>query len=313
MLASGISPQTPLSRPKTYLLFPLILIFILIAGSACQGSPPKLNSPAQPSLTPLPPKTATVAALVAREAGGIRLMTYNIYLGGSFNSGENEKIDLLISIVKTYNPDILGIQEANGWDQDNFAIADKVAGELGMNYVYCKNEFVDEGAEDGHTFDTIILTKFPIIDSEEYPEIINCLGRAEVQLPDGQALQVFNIHVPYGKCQEFFPKMLKVSEPYLDGPAVLMGDFNVVDPDWVAAGKGYGSGMDGCPELMEESDWVWLKGNFIEGKIDQIWVSPQLGNYDHIPMYHRTEFLVHYSDIGAASDHRPVAADVLLP
>ena len=236
-------------------------------------------------------------------------MTYNIFLGGSFNSENNAKVDLLISIMKTYNPDVLGIQEADGWDLDNFAIADRVAAELDMNYVYCKKTKIDLHAEEGYTMDTIIMTKFDILDSESYPEIYNCLGRAELLLPDGQTIQVFNLHTPHGSCKELFPVLIDITEPYLDGLAVMMGDFNVTDPDWVVS---KGSGV-GCSELIQESPWVWLKGNFIEGKIDQIWVSPEMGNYEYYPMYHRSEFLVHYSDIGAASDHRPVAADIFFP
>lgn len=324
MNCSSFPPQDCTSWKKGHYLILVIGLVLLIAVSACQASavenvatpsPPSATATLmpEPSLTPLPPKTATVAALIAREAGGLRIMTYNVYVGGSLNSGPGAKVDLLISIIKTYNPDLLGIQEANGWDQDDFAIADRVASELGMNYVYCKTTAHVEDGDQGQSFDTIIMSKFPIVDSETYPEIPHCFGRAEVLLPDGQSLQVFNLHVPYGYCQEFFPELLDITEPYLSGPALLMGDFNVIDPDWFAAGKGYGAGMNGCPEIMEESDWVWLSGNFVEGKIDQIWVSPPLGSYHYITMYHRSEFLVHYSDIGEASDHRPVAADIFFP
>ena len=192
---------------------PLLIILLLITLSACGGSLPSPDNtqppPSEivsvtpqsiPASTPLPPKTATVAALIAREAGGIRFMTYNVFLGGSLNSENNAKIDLLISIMKTYDPDVLGIQEASGWYLDNYAIADKVADELGMNYVYCKDTKLDLTAEEGFNFDTIIMTKFEIVDSESYPEIHHCTGRAKVLLPDGQTLQVFNVHIPYGSC-----------------------------------------------------------------------------------------------------------------
>ncbi len=132
------------------LRFFLFILLLPITISACAETPPPAAEPLPPSPTPsftieptpmntpLPPKTATVAALIARDAGGIRFMTYNIFLGGSFYSENNAKVDLLISIMKTYNPDVIGIQEADGWDLDNFAIADRVAAELDMNYVYCK-------------------------------------------------------------------------------------------------------------------------------------------------------------------------------
>ncbi len=112
------------SKKDRYMLLFFILLFTTL--SACEGTspqptnilppPPTASSTPEPTpmKTPLPPKTATVAALIAREAGGIRFMTYNIFLGGSFNSENNAKVDLLISIMKTYNPDVLGIQEADG-------------------------------------------------------------------------------------------------------------------------------------------------------------------------------------------------------
>jgi endonuclease/exonuclease/phosphatase family metal-dependent hydrolase len=99
----------------------------------------------------------------------------------------------------------------------------------------------------------------------------------------------------------------------MDGYAVLMGDFNVVNPVWVATGGGYHKAMEGCPEMIEESGWVYLPSNVRTADIDHIWVSPIMGDYDFIPMMHRSEFLVHYSQVSLVSDHNPIAVDVFFP
>ena len=151
---------------RVMMLSVLMLDFI----SACTSTPvqPSNATPAQPSnATPAQPsnatpdRTATVSFLRSREGGGIRFMTYNVQVGGW---GPMNDLENLITVLKTYNPDVLGIQEANGWDQNDFAIANRVANALGMDYVYCKS--VSGGPEHaGNSFDTLILSKFIFLDS----------------------------------------------------------------------------------------------------------------------------------------------------
>jgi endonuclease/exonuclease/phosphatase family metal-dependent hydrolase len=301
----------------------IVLSLILVLLSSCQTGeqaqsmvtdpPPavEITQPTEtqpPAPTDLPPKTATAAALIARESGGLRLMTYNILMGGNMI---NETKEILLRTLETYDPDVLAIQEANGWDAGNFAVTERFANELGYNYVYCKSlGDQPEGAEG--TFDTIIMTRFEILESEVNPDVGHCLGRVKLALPNGEPLHVFNVHSPHWTCKDNFPKLVKITQPYMDEHAVLMGDFNVVNPTWYAE-KGAMSAMEGCPEILLESDWTWLEGNVLDSDIDQIWVSPSLAQYDFTAMYHRTEFLVHYNDIGAISDHRPKAVDIYLP
>ncbi|MBI5351253.1 MAG: endonuclease/exonuclease/phosphatase family protein [Chloroflexi bacterium] len=127
--------------------------------------------------------TATASALQA-HTGAIRFMSYNVQEGG------RDKLPQITSMLKAYNADVLSLEETNGWQLDDFAIAKQVAADLGMQYVYCSSgsPVVDKN---GNTFDMVLMSKLEIKSSETFVDVQNCLIRAEIATPDGGTVQVF--------------------------------------------------------------------------------------------------------------------------
>ena len=281
-----------------YLACCMALAFLITSCSGSGGSGARADSEAEVSLSPFEQRTATFEAAVSRDYDSLRVMTYNVMVGGSGLTG-GDNIARIIDIVQSYSPDILGIQEANGWDENDFAIANRIASETGMDYVYCQSQ---------SDFDTVIFSKFTIADSSAHPEVEWCLGRAEVRLPNGGLLQVFNLHIPKDFCSTYYPQVVELTMPYMDDFAVLMGDFNVVNP---FEGSTVNS-MVGCNELLQEAGWKWLGNENAGFSIDQIWVSFPMHDFDQISYIGRVELLADSKLLAEASDHRPVAADIFI-
>jgi endonuclease/exonuclease/phosphatase family metal-dependent hydrolase len=280
----------------------ILLLILLTVSTSCRNEEIPSN---EEMLSPEAQLTATIESLIAREQGGIRFMTYNVLGGAGGSIAGRERIDILISIIQTYDPDVVGIQEANGWSNNDYSTTKRVATALGMNYSYCKSANGD--------FDNVIFTKFEIIDSEAFTKVGHCLGRIDVELPNGQITQIFNVHSPHEYCQDVFTQIVELTKPYMDGYAVLLGDFNVVNPGWVRAGESAHPKMKGCPEKLEAAGWTWLGGPTIEASIDQIWVTPALVDFAYFPMIRRQMRLVHHTDLSFVSDHNPVAVDIYIP
>jgi hypothetical protein len=127
----------------------------------------------------------------------IKVMTYNILNGAGVDPTfekwaadhgyPGNRLSKVLEVIKTADPDILGIQEANGWDKGNPSVTQQVADELHMSY------FIGKGiAPDSRV---AILTKFNIKEAEDYPDNFSVGAlRAEVMTPKGRSIQVFVVH-----------------------------------------------------------------------------------------------------------------------
>jgi len=130
----------------------------------------------------------------------LTVMTYNIAYGAGVDPTEQRiverdtkgmlvgnRLQRVISVIKHVNPDIVGIQEACSWDKNDEAVAKQVAGELGMHFYLAKS---------GRSrFDVALFSKLPIIWARGYPDDFSRAAlQAQLKLPDGRTLHVFNAH-----------------------------------------------------------------------------------------------------------------------
>lgn len=134
----------------------------------------------------------------------INVMTFNILNGAgveTISAGDKQwleekgypdnRFDEVIRFVKMVDPDILGIQEAMGWELGNPTIAEQFATELSMNYVLGLDVHEKSGLH--HVG---IFTKFEIIDVEDFgADFSSAAVRATIQTPDGLKIHVFNAHL----------------------------------------------------------------------------------------------------------------------
>ena len=247
--------------------------------------------------------TATAVALQT-HAGAVRFMSYNIQEGG------RDKLPQIISVLKSYNADVLSLEETNGWQLNDFAIAKQVAGDLGMEYVYCASgsPAVDKN---GNTFDMVLLSKLEIKSSETFADVQNCLIRAELATPDGSTVQVFatqlNPDFDSTGCVNV-ENLIKVSQPLTTGAAVLMGDMTMPPP---SLSMGYPQSQIVCPPLLEAAGWTFLTD---VSRSEHVWVTQTMAekkfNVLPPPM---SEPFVTKSLMRSISDHSPVAVDFFFP
>lgn len=184
----------------------------------------------------------------------LRLMSFNIWVGGE---GGMHPLEHTAEVIRAAKADIVGIQEGLGQERPDGSKpnnAKKIAEMLGWNYL-----------DQGHS--RAIMTRYEIVGHTK--------GRqgAEIKLPSGQSIHLFNVHLnhaPYQPYQllkieyadapfldtaeelvaaaesargEEIAEVLRELEPLLKAGAVvaLTGDFNEPSHlDWTAEGVGAG-------------------------------------------------------------------------
>lgn len=247
---------------------------------------------------------------LSEHAGLVRIMTFNILFGGQVaeagTSLDAGRIPQIIEVIDSVDPDIIGFQELNGWRLGEPAMAAQISERLGMDYVYC-----EDLTEDFYGHDTALFSCLEIVDSQTYPEISNCFIRTELQMPAGQRIQIFTNHVTQNMdlgCNEpVIRAMLEVTSDFVEGPAILMGDFNINNalgfsdtaiPDTV------------CYSLLKDAGWYMAAIT----EVDVIYVSESMLQYTGYQLTPEDYQVLGLSEdfLREASDHRPVTWDLLL-
>jgi endonuclease/exonuclease/phosphatase family metal-dependent hydrolase len=164
-----------------------------------------------------------------------RVLTYNILKGGE------DRLPLLLDVIRGQAPDVIAIQEANS--QGNVAA---LARELGMELVY---------GEADTRYSVAWLSRLPILCAENHrrPVFRKTLLEIEVEW-HGAPLRLFNVHLRAKlACEEqraaevaaildiLAPLQGKQSQPHL-----LVGDCNTIHPDDVF------TPVDACPPGIAE-------------------------------------------------------------
>jgi len=159
-------------------------------------------------------------------------MTYNIRVGAGrdglltpvkYLTSSESKLEKIVSAIRSLEPDIIGLQEVRGTAQAEF-----LADSLGMNYVYLSHE--DSRLEWG----LAVMSRFKIIEyygkfiryNEKKPRVaLVCT----IELDDS-TVSIINVHFHLGDYVEQVEKTVRLMSN-VPGPIILMGDFNLIDPD----------------------------------------------------------------------------------
>jgi endonuclease/exonuclease/phosphatase family metal-dependent hydrolase len=234
----------------------------------------------------------------------VRAMSYNILYGAGADPGweraaaqlspfayPGNRLPKILRIIKIANPDILGVQEAGGWDKGSPSIVQQVAEELGMNYFL---------APAGNGLHLVLFTKFKLVETANLSSQIGNVGalRATLSTPDGQLMHVFVVHLDPFSAKTRASELVTLTQemaPYLPAPTLLMGDMNFYcldDPEH-------------CQEYQVLSQAGWRLAQNGAYKLDQIWISPVLDQPVSAIDFPGASF-----DI---SDHLPVGAIIEIP
>jgi endonuclease/exonuclease/phosphatase family metal-dependent hydrolase len=231
----------------------------------------------------------------------IKVLSYNILFGAGVDRKYDDlllpklrnrnRLPELISFITAVNPDILGIQEANGWDTGTPSVIRQVARQLDMNYYLAKAP---------NDFHVVLLTKFKIVSIENLSgeegdinfETMRAL-RATLLTPDEQSLNVFIVHFdPFSTRIRLHQvdALIHELEPYNEQTTILLGDMNF---------------CVGSPEykIVEQAGWQPIA---VATDIDQLWISPA-AKWTSKPLSMLGNFALHLRDL---SDHLPVGAEI---
>jgi len=162
----------------------------------------------------------------------VRVLSYNILKGGE------DRLPLLLGVLRAQSPDVVAIQEAN--DSGNVEV---LARELGMALVY---------GEANTKYSVAWLSRLPILRAENHrrPVFRKTLLEIEVEW-EGAALRLFAAHLKAKlACEEHrveeVAAMLDILAPVRGQPHLVVGDFNTIAP-----GDVYTPGDAHPPEVAE--------------------------------------------------------------
>ena len=197
----------------------LLVFFVIITSSIAACTPTQ--------------KTRLPETLKAtRKDSCLTLMTYNIRVGAGrenllmpvkYLNSSGEKLEKIASAIKSVDPDIIGLQEVKGSAQ-----AKSLADALGLNYVYVSHG--DSRLEWG----LAVLSRFTIAEYQQ--EVMHHDDKkprvalvCTIDLPNS-SIAVVNVHYALGDYDKQVEKTMRILGD-ISGPALLMGDLNLIDPE----------------------------------------------------------------------------------
>ncbi|WP_233881276.1 endonuclease/exonuclease/phosphatase family protein [Virgibacillus halodenitrificans] len=238
----------------------------------------------------------------------VNVMSYNIHHG----VGLDGKLDLnrIAEVIEDAEADIIGIQEVDryyGARSDFQDQAKELAKILGYHYVYGANLNLApaEGREENRQYGTGILSKYPIIDSENI--LLNSFGneqrgllRAKINVR-GVHVNFYNTHLGL-TVNERVAQVEEINnvKNIFPGPSVLVGDLNA-EPN------------------SEEFQLLLNNGNFVDTFADED--EEDANTFPVIDPIKRIDYIltsphIEYSDQEVidtqASDHLPLVTELTI-
>jgi endonuclease/exonuclease/phosphatase family metal-dependent hydrolase len=160
-------------------------------------------------------------ATAADDAGTFRVMTYNILAGGETNAGGVEnRGELIREVIDRFDPDVLGLNEANNWHHDNAELLRRYGKQLGMTGIL--------PIKHGGGVAAFVRQGIPILqvltDTERQG---HGLAIVTIDAPDGKPLKVFVTHMMHtnpGTRMRELKEIVRYIEP--GDRCIVMGDLN---------------------------------------------------------------------------------------
>lgn len=158
--------------------------------------------------------------------GELTVVTYNIRYGKGLDAKVN--INRTITTLKDLNADIISLQEVERYSfrSQFFDQVQRLATELDMNVLYFPSLSFP-----GLYYGNVILSKFPIVETDVIPFINKGENRAaviaKILLPDKEEVYVINTHLGLNKEERI--QAMHVLKSYLgelNKPIILTGDLN---------------------------------------------------------------------------------------
>lgn len=239
------------------------------------------------------------------QSVNVKVMSYNIHHA----EGVDGVLDLerIAMVIEDEDADIIGLQEVdNHWsDRSDFQDQAKwLAERLGMFYVYGANldrDPLNEG-EPRRQYGTAILSKYPILHSENHPltKIGNTEQRGLLEAAinvKGNHLHFYNTHLALTTAErEIQMKEIIAIAGESKGPKVIMGDLNAV-PESIEMEPMFAHYRD---VFTEKTDAYTYPAENPSKRIDYIFTSADVKTVETDVLH------------TLASDHLPLTAELVL-
>jgi endonuclease/exonuclease/phosphatase family metal-dependent hydrolase len=253
---------------------------------------------AQPPIVPTSPPLTPTHEIAAAMTSSFRIMSYNILYGGGITPEWEEKanqgvfpypgnrLPAILEVIKAAEPDIVGLQEAAGWQQEPDPMVQQVAAELGMKQFLARTP---------SGLNLALLTRFQIVEAENLSDQVGNIGalRATIRTEAGQIVHVFVVHLdPFSAetREREITTLTGIMAPYLQAPTLMMGDLNMVCLKDPANCREY--------QLLSQAGWqLVVQEKYL---VNQIWTSPLLS--------HSVKELTFPGGTFVISDHLPLGA-----
>lgn len=210
----------------------------------------------------------------------VSILTYNIYYGGQDYGDVTGRDDEWLSVMIDYSPDIILIQEANGWlpGDDN----------LIAQYVTALNLALPEGpaytgyvGDANSTFDLALISRVPVTNFQIHNAIVysreivypfHGFIHAELAIA-GQTAHLIGVHFKSGtsrdiRLEEAYGLLAIIDQIPIDEPIWIGGDFNSYSPVDVEDGSptqpDYAGGAMGAELIGWEPVGLLLERGYID-------------------------------------------------
>ena len=163
----------------------------------------------------------------------LRVVTYNIHKCRGLDQRVRPR--RIAEVLRELDADIVALQEVVGFGSPVYEDQTRhVAEALGYHPAFGENR-----RHNGAAYGNLVLSRFPIVHSRNYD--ITARGReprgvlrADVRLPDGRVLHLFNAHLGTAyreRCEQarHLTSLRILSNSELSGPRIALGDFN----EWI--------------------------------------------------------------------------------
>jgi exodeoxyribonuclease-3 len=154
----------------------------------------------------------------------LRFMTYNIQFGGVDDDGTrvDGRLPLIHEVVRQARPDVLAVQDANGFDERDFRRLFAFERAVGMRSIFVQFSYGFHGL-------ILLRPEFaPVSMRNDYPLGNRLLMGLVLRTPGGAEMTVHNVHLDTNAPQQRVDGILRrLSEP----TSLVMGDFNNLRPD----------------------------------------------------------------------------------
>lgn len=214
----------------------------------------------------------------------LKVMTFNVH-------GRNNNVEGILGLILREEPDLIAFQELSP------VVAAGLVDALGDRYPYHTLE------SDQRVWGQGLLSRYPMQATSELPDYRYL--SAVVQAPQG-AITVLNVHPPtpfQWERQHGMFRSLAEQIASIDGPLLVVGDFNTTDQS-----ENYALVRRYLTDAFQESGWGFGFSFPATAKLGIQWLRP-LVRIDYI--FHNDFFASHDTRVleeNGGSDHRPVVS-----